>query len=172
ELIDALHQGRTLGLAPVGAAWPLQQKLIEHLEQIWEQPDEGIWEVRGGRRPFTFSKVMAWGAPGPPGGGAGRFKVFGTREAMAESSRPHARDDLRAGIRQPAENLYTKLRQQRARRQSAAHPPCRLPAGRRSTDTRHCRGHRARAHGRRASAAVSNPIGYRRLGAGRRSISP
>src|SRR5262249_17197024 len=54
ELIDALYQGRTLGLAPTGAGWPLQQKLIEHLEQIWEQPDEGIWEVRGGRRHFTF----------------------------------------------------------------------------------------------------------------------
>jgi carbohydrate kinase (thermoresistant glucokinase family) len=60
ELIDAMYQGRTLGLAPVGAGWPLQQKLIEHLEQIWEQPDEGIWEVRGGRRHFTFSKIMAW----------------------------------------------------------------------------------------------------------------
>jgi carbohydrate kinase (thermoresistant glucokinase family) len=60
ELIDAIYQGRTLGLAPVGAGWALQQKLIEHLEQIWEQPDEGIWEVRGGRRHFTFSKIMAW----------------------------------------------------------------------------------------------------------------
>jgi carbohydrate kinase (thermoresistant glucokinase family) len=60
ELIDAIYQGRTLGLAPVGSGWPLQQKLIEHLLQIWEQPDEGIWEVRGGRRHFTFSKIMAW----------------------------------------------------------------------------------------------------------------
>jgi carbohydrate kinase (thermoresistant glucokinase family) len=60
ELIDAIYQGRTLGLAPVGSGWALQQKLVEHLEQIWEQPDEGIWEVRGGRRQFTFSKVMAW----------------------------------------------------------------------------------------------------------------
>jgi len=60
ELIDAIYQGRTLGLAPVGSGWPLQQKLVEHLDQIWEQPDEGIWEVRGGRRHFTFSKIMAW----------------------------------------------------------------------------------------------------------------
>ena len=60
ELIDAIYQGRTLGLAPVEAGWPLQQKLVEHLEQIWEHPDEGIWEVRGGRRHFTFSKIMAW----------------------------------------------------------------------------------------------------------------
>ena len=42
ELIDALCQGRALGLAPTGSGWPLQRKLIEHLEQIWEQPDEGI----------------------------------------------------------------------------------------------------------------------------------
>jgi GH15 family glucan-1,4-alpha-glucosidase len=60
ELIDTIYQGRTLGLAPIGSGWALQQKLIEHLEQIWEQPDEGIWEVRGGRRHFTFSKIMAW----------------------------------------------------------------------------------------------------------------
>jgi carbohydrate kinase (thermoresistant glucokinase family) len=60
ELIDAIYQGRTLGLAPIGSGWPVQQKLVEHLEQIWEQPDDGIWEVRGGRRQFTFSKIMAW----------------------------------------------------------------------------------------------------------------
>jgi carbohydrate kinase (thermoresistant glucokinase family) len=60
ELIDAIYQGRTLRLARVGEGWPLQQKLIQHLEQIWEHPDEGIWEVRGGRRHFTFSKIMAW----------------------------------------------------------------------------------------------------------------
>jgi carbohydrate kinase (thermoresistant glucokinase family) len=60
ELIDAIYQGRTLGLAPIGSGWALQQKLIEHLEQIWEHPDDGIWEVRGGRRHFTFSKIMAW----------------------------------------------------------------------------------------------------------------
>jgi carbohydrate kinase (thermoresistant glucokinase family) len=60
ELIDAIYQGRTLGLAPIGSGWALQRKLVEHLEQIWEQPDEGIWEVRGGRRQFTFSKIMAW----------------------------------------------------------------------------------------------------------------
>jgi carbohydrate kinase (thermoresistant glucokinase family) len=60
ELIDAFYQGRTHSLAPIGSGWALQQKLVEHLEQIWEQPDDGIWEVRGGRRQFTFSKIMAW----------------------------------------------------------------------------------------------------------------
>ena len=38
----------------------LQRALLEHLETVWREPDEGIWEVRGGRRHFTYSKVMAW----------------------------------------------------------------------------------------------------------------
>jgi carbohydrate kinase (thermoresistant glucokinase family) len=60
ELMDALYQARKGALTPVAAAWAQQKTLIEHLEQIWDQPDEGIWEVRGGRRHFTFSKIMAW----------------------------------------------------------------------------------------------------------------
>src|SRR5205809_1436810 len=38
----------------------MKQKMIEYLERIWQQTDEGIWETRGGRRHFTHSKVMAW----------------------------------------------------------------------------------------------------------------
>ncbi|MFC4172436.1 glycoside hydrolase family 15 protein [Microvirga sp. GCM10011540] len=60
ELMDALYQGRRRGLPALGAGWALQRKLAAHLEGIWDQPDEGIWEVRGGQRHFTHSKVMAW----------------------------------------------------------------------------------------------------------------
>jgi GH15 family glucan-1,4-alpha-glucosidase len=60
EVMDALYQGRTGKLASNDAAWAVQDKLLEHLEAIWDQPDEGIWEVRGGRQQFTYSKVMAW----------------------------------------------------------------------------------------------------------------
>jgi GH15 family glucan-1,4-alpha-glucosidase len=60
EVMNALHHARDAGLAAVPSAWSLQLKLVEHLEKIWMNPDEGIWEVRGGRRQFTFSKVMAW----------------------------------------------------------------------------------------------------------------
>ncbi len=49
-----------MGLAPSEAGWKLERLLVEHLETIWDRPDEGIWEVRGGRRHFTHSKVMAW----------------------------------------------------------------------------------------------------------------
>jgi GH15 family glucan-1,4-alpha-glucosidase len=93
ELIDAIYQGRALGVAPVGSGWALQQKLIEHLEQIWEQPDDGIWEVRGGRRHFTFSKIMAWVALDRTVRDAERF----TFQAPLESWRK-VRDHMHATI--------------------------------------------------------------------------
>ncbi|MFL6797653.1 MAG: glycoside hydrolase family 15 protein [Xanthobacteraceae bacterium] len=60
EVMDALHQARCNGLAASESGWALQQSLLVHLEKIWNEPDEGIWEVRGVRRHFTYSKVMAW----------------------------------------------------------------------------------------------------------------
>jgi GH15 family glucan-1,4-alpha-glucosidase len=60
ELMDAMHQARRAGVAPDTAAWDLQRRLLEHLESAWQEPDEGIWEVRGPQRHFTHSKVMAW----------------------------------------------------------------------------------------------------------------
>jgi GH15 family glucan-1,4-alpha-glucosidase len=60
ELMDALHQARKGGLPESEPAWAVQQVLLKHVEANWDEPDEGIWEVRGGRRHFTFSKVMAW----------------------------------------------------------------------------------------------------------------
>ena len=60
EVMDAMHLALQSGVERDKAAWDLEKKLIAHLESIWEQPDEGIWEVRGPRRHFTHSKVMAW----------------------------------------------------------------------------------------------------------------
>jgi GH15 family glucan-1,4-alpha-glucosidase len=60
ELMDALHLARRVGIPPDPAAWALQRTLMEHLESVWREPDEGIWEVRGPRRHFTHSKVMVW----------------------------------------------------------------------------------------------------------------
>ena len=60
ELMDALMQARAGGMEPEHAAWRLQVALMDYLEGAWEEPDEGIWEVRGDRRHFVHSKVMAW----------------------------------------------------------------------------------------------------------------
>jgi GH15 family glucan-1,4-alpha-glucosidase len=60
EMSDALHIARLGGLVPEPSGWDVQCKALSHLEEIWRQPDDGIWEVRGGRQHFTHSKVMAW----------------------------------------------------------------------------------------------------------------
>lgn len=60
EVMNALHEARLGGLPDDDAAWAVQTALIEHLERIWQEPDEGIWETRGGRQNFTYSKVMCW----------------------------------------------------------------------------------------------------------------
>ena len=60
EVMSALHMARAMGLLNAESDWSLQRGLLEHLETIWEQPDEGMWETRGGRRHFTLSKIMAW----------------------------------------------------------------------------------------------------------------
>ncbi|MCJ0872530.1 glycoside hydrolase family 15 protein [Streptomyces sp. AP-93] len=62
ELAMALHAARQAGLAASETAAHLQIKLCAYLETIWERPDEGIWEIRGPRRHFVHSKVMAWAA--------------------------------------------------------------------------------------------------------------
>jgi GH15 family glucan-1,4-alpha-glucosidase len=60
EVMDALYQARCSGLAASESGWALQQAILSHLERIWTEPDEGIWEVRGAARHFTHSKIMAW----------------------------------------------------------------------------------------------------------------
>jgi GH15 family glucan-1,4-alpha-glucosidase len=60
EVIEALHLAHMTGLSRNDYASLLQLKLIRYLEDHWDQPDEGIWEVRGPRRHFVHSKVMAW----------------------------------------------------------------------------------------------------------------
>lgn len=60
EVMDALYHARANGLAEDKEGWSMQLELLNHLETVWREPDEGIWEVRGGRRHFTYSKVMAW----------------------------------------------------------------------------------------------------------------
>ncbi|MBP2708665.1 glycoside hydrolase family 15 protein [Microbispora sp. RL4-1S] len=60
EVIDCLHRAREAGLPPEDQAWDLQRALMEYLEGAWRKPDNGLWEVRGPRRDFTHSKILAW----------------------------------------------------------------------------------------------------------------
>jgi GH15 family glucan-1,4-alpha-glucosidase len=60
ELMDALYACHRYGLEGSAFAWELQKQLLEYLEKAWERPDQGMWEVRGEPRHFTFSKIMCW----------------------------------------------------------------------------------------------------------------
>jgi GH15 family glucan-1,4-alpha-glucosidase len=60
EVLDVLYEARRHGLPADDSAWALVRHLLVNLEQRWREPDDGIWEVRGPRRHFTHSKVMAW----------------------------------------------------------------------------------------------------------------
>ena len=60
EVLEALHQARRRGLKAPPHGWALQRNIVAHLAEIWQEPDEGMWEIRGGAQHFTFSKIMAW----------------------------------------------------------------------------------------------------------------
>jgi GH15 family glucan-1,4-alpha-glucosidase len=60
EILDAFYQARRGGLGPVDHGPDLLRALLDHVAEVWREPDEGMWEVRGPRQHFTHSKVMAW----------------------------------------------------------------------------------------------------------------
>jgi GH15 family glucan-1,4-alpha-glucosidase len=60
EVLDSMYRAHRAGIESNETDWRLQAALINFLESKWEEPDEGIWEVRGGRQQFTHSKMMAW----------------------------------------------------------------------------------------------------------------
>ncbi|MCO8277682.1 glycoside hydrolase family 15 protein [Actinoplanes sp. TRM 88003] len=60
EVLDGMHLSREAGIAATDAGWDLQRALLDFLEGNWRQPDNSLWEVRGDRRQFVHSKVMAW----------------------------------------------------------------------------------------------------------------
>ncbi|MFD8546979.1 glycoside hydrolase family 15 protein [Streptomyces sp. NPDC059649] len=86
EVLDSFHLARTAGLPAEPHAWSIQRSLMEYLESNWRDPDEGLWEIRGPRRHFVHSKVMAWVAADRAvraleanpklGGAAGRWRAM------------------------------------------------------------------------------------------------
>ncbi len=77
EVMNALHLARVGGLQGDDTVWSIQCAMLEHLDTVWREPDEGIWETRGGRQHFTFSKVMAWVAYDRAIKSAEQFKLKG-----------------------------------------------------------------------------------------------
>jgi GH15 family glucan-1,4-alpha-glucosidase len=89
ELIDAFYQSRLAELQLDQGSWALARTIVEHVGEIWDQPDHGIWERRGARKHYVFSKVMTWVAIDRAVKGAERFgyeapleRWRGLRDAM------------------------------------------------------------------------------------------
>jgi len=77
EVIASLHRAREEGINHDEPSWRLQCAILEFLESAWQEPDEGIWEVRGPRRHFTHSKLMAWVAFDRAVQAVERFGMYG-----------------------------------------------------------------------------------------------
>jgi len=101
ELMDATHQARLHGLTD-GDTWALQRHIMEHVAKVWDQPDDGIWEVRGAPRHFTFSKVMAWVAADRAVQDAEAFGLEGPVDAWRE-----LRDVIHAEVCSKGVNVET-----------------------------------------------------------------
>ena len=93
EVMDALHQARAAGMESVEAGWDVQREFLDYLERTWQEPDEGIWEVRGGRQHFTYSKAMAWVAFDRAVKSAERYHLPGPVERWCEI-RKHIHHDV------------------------------------------------------------------------------
>ncbi len=60
EIMDVHHQARRGGLTTNESGWDAQIAFLHHLDKVWKEPDQGIWEMRSPAQHFTYSKVMAW----------------------------------------------------------------------------------------------------------------
>ena len=123
---------------------------MDFLEGQWKEPDEGIWEVRGPRRHFVHSKVMAWVAMDRAVKTVEKFD----RDGPVERWRA-VRDEIHArgageGLQQRHQQLHPVLRHRPGGRRAAADPAGRVPAGDRSADARHGR--------RRSNANCSSTV--------------
>jgi GH15 family glucan-1,4-alpha-glucosidase len=98
ELMDALHHARQWGLAAGESGWTLQLEVLEHLEEVWPEMDEGIWEVRSGARHFTFSKIMAWVAFSRAIKSAVAFNLEGPLDRWRQQCRKIHADVCRRGF--------------------------------------------------------------------------
>ena len=97
EVLDGLHFGRESGLAVSADAWELQRALMDFLEGHWDEPDNGLWEMRGPRRHFVHSKVMAWAGTDRMVRAVERFGLEGPVDRWRRLRREIARDVCEQG---------------------------------------------------------------------------
>ena len=108
EVMDALHLALRSGVELDLDAWELQLELMNFLEHSWKMPDEGIWEIRGPRRHFTHSKVMAWVAFDRAIGTAERYRLEGPIDRW-RTLRTQIREEVCHRGFDPQRNTFTQF---------------------------------------------------------------
>ncbi len=156
EVMSALYESCHPANTADESAWSFQTSLMEFLETGWREPDDGIWEVRGPRRHFTHSKVMAWVAMDRAIRSIEEYHLEGPLDRWRQIRERDPRPGLRRGVQRQQGLVHPVLRLRQPRRQPAHDPAHGLPAGPRPTGPWHHRGHRARARPRRVRAAVQH----------------
>jgi GH15 family glucan-1,4-alpha-glucosidase len=107
EVLDAMHLARTVGLRLGPEAWSLQTHITDFVAEHWTEPDEGIWEIRGPRRHFTHSKIMAWVALDRAVKGCEDFGLDGDLERW-RATRQAIHDDVCAKGYHPGRRAFTQ----------------------------------------------------------------
>jgi len=107
ELIDAFYQSRLAELKLDDESWALARAVIEHLEEVWDEPDHGIWERRGERRHYVSSKVMTWVAFDRAIKGAEKFGLEAPLDRWRSLRDQICRDVCEKGF-DPAQNAFVE----------------------------------------------------------------
>ena len=171
ELIDAFHQSRMAELKLDDGTWALECAVLEHLAEVWDQPDHGIWERRGDGKHYVSSKVMTWVAFDRGIKSAEKFGFEAPLERWRSLRDTIHRDVCEKGFDAGAECVRRILRLAIARCQHPAAAGGRLPAGLGSARSRHDRGDRKTHDARRICAAARSARDLRREAADRRRVS-
>ncbi|MCZ2839015.1 glycoside hydrolase family 15 protein [Modestobacter sp. VKM Ac-2985] len=108
EVLDGLHLARESGLCATADAWAVQKELLAYLEEIWETPDNSLWEVRGKPRHFVHSKVLAWAGVNGAIEAVERHGLDGPVERWREL-RQRIHDDVCARGYDPERRTFTQF---------------------------------------------------------------
>jgi GH15 family glucan-1,4-alpha-glucosidase len=107
EVLDAMHLARKVGLRAGPQSWSLQRHLVDFVVKHWMEPDEGIWEIRGPRRHFTHSKIMAWVAMDRAVKAIEQYDLPGDLE-LWRKTRQAIHDDVCANGYHPERRAFTQ----------------------------------------------------------------
>ncbi len=107
ELIDAFYQSRLAELKLDEGSWAMARAVLEHVEEVWDEPDHGIWEKRGDKKHYVFSKVMTWVAFDRAIKGAERFGFDGPLDQWRALRDEICRDVCENGF-DPEQNAFVE----------------------------------------------------------------